>query len=97
MFLVRAKFTLGHKCTKSELYQILHDTTFEGDNEEFQDCNEHLEEVYDDPMLADSHVHSLHAMQGSQGNDTIRLASKFGNKLAMVLVDSESTHNFING
>ncbi|KAH1091505.1 hypothetical protein J1N35_018762 [Gossypium stocksii] len=84
MFLVGAKFTLGHKCTKSKLYQILHDSTIEGDNEDFQDCNENLVEAHHDPKLVDSHVLSLHAMQGSQGNDTMRLATKFGNRDPMV-------------
>lgn len=39
---------------------------------------------------------SLHALNGSQGYNTMRLSARIGNCEAIILVDSDSTHNFID-
>lgn len=43
-----------------------------------------------------SPVISLHALTGMQGHNTMRVTARVGSLLAIILVDSGSTHNFIN-
>ncbi|KAA3484915.1 Integrase, catalytic core [Gossypium australe] len=77
------KFTPVHKCVKSQLYQLFLDST--SDDESPQD-----DEVAKTPVLL------LHALQGSHGLQTMRIAAHIGNIPVIMLVDTSSTHNFIS-
>lgn len=92
-----AKYNIGHKCVKPQIYQLLLDPCIEGEGEEFLECLDQLE----DPTLAEETaqgpVLSLHAIQGSQGLNTMRVVACFGNAKVIIMVDSSSTHNFISG
>lgn len=87
---------------KSQLYQLVvgshNELGVEAINsptEEFQDCPEQLEntepEAEPNPLVL-----SLHALQGSQGHNTMRIAAKIGQFDMIILVDSGSTHNFVD-
>lgn len=92
-----AKYNIGHKCVKPQIYQLLLDPCIEGEGEEFLECLDQLE----DPTLAEETAQgpllSLHAIQGSQGLNTMRVVACFGNAKVIIMVDSSSTHNFISG
>lgn len=63
--------------------------------DEFQDCSEQLE--VDELEVAHSFpILSLHAMQGTQGHQTMKLAARIGHLDVILLVDTGSTHNFID-
>lgn len=40
-----AKYHIGHKCVKSQLYQMLLDSPSEEDTREFLECSEQLENL----------------------------------------------------
>lgn len=63
--------------------------------EEFQECLDNLEES---PLVDDAKglVLSLHSLKGSQGQNTIRLATYIGHTRVIVLIDFGNTHNFIS-
>ena len=93
------KFTFGHKCVRSQLYQLLMEDMDdkEGEVEEFVDCRENIKELgatkEDTGAL---HTISLHALVGTEGHQTMRMTGKIKNQLLMILVDSRSTHNFLD-
>lgn len=68
--------------------------------EEFQECTEHLEDSPIDEQQPQGQpqdpVDSLHAIKGSQGPHTKRFEDAVGTAKAIVLVDSGSTHNFLD-
>ncbi|KAJ8759795.1 hypothetical protein K2173_009896 [Erythroxylum novogranatense] len=90
----RAKYSFGHKCTRSQLYQLL----IEGEDaeEDFEDCQDNPELLLADATLEEMPTLSLHAMLGSAGYDTMRIQAMIGNKSVVILVDSGSAHNFVD-
>lgn len=64
-------------------------------SDEFQDCVEKLE-VFEGEVESAASVLSLHALNGSQGHNTMRLAARTGQHEVIMLVDSGSTHNFMD-
>ena len=93
-----AKYVLGHSCVKSQLYQLLVDDT-EGDpqeRDEFLDCLDQLEEVKEEGSESQKPVISLHAMLGTGDTNTMRLQGRIKNTQLVILVDSGSTHNFMD-
>lgn len=97
-----SKYTPGHKCAKSQIYQLVIEALVELDNElksltsnEFQDFPEKLEVTEVEVELVAS-VLSLHALNGSQGHNTTRLLARIGPCKTIILVDSGSTHNFMD-
>ncbi|KAG8483504.1 hypothetical protein CXB51_022371 [Gossypium anomalum] len=91
-----AKYQPGHKCVKSQLYQFLWEPLSDSDVEEFQECSNKLEEGSLEEDQSKSPVISLNALNGLQGHNTMRIAARVGSTLAIILVDSGSTHNFID-
>ncbi|XP_016670128.1 uncharacterized protein [Gossypium hirsutum] len=95
-----SKYSPGHKCSKSQLYQLIIEPVREQGSdmkrssfEEFSDFFDQLDLV--DP-IPESLVLSLHAFQGLQGHNTMRFPTVIGNTEVVALVDSGSTHNFID-
>ncbi|GMI97463.1 hypothetical protein HRI_003415600 [Hibiscus trionum] len=86
------KYTPGHRCSKSQVFQIVVDgTEEEGDAEVFLDCEDSGEGgVLDGPVL------SLNAMWGATSCDTMKLKVEIAGSSWIALVDSGSTHNFLS-
>ncbi|KAG8495472.1 hypothetical protein CXB51_013116 [Gossypium anomalum] len=95
-FWCRAKYQAGHKCVRSQLYQVLLDPLSDSEAEEFQECSDKLDENVSDEEASKSPVISLHALTGLQGHNTMRVAARVGSTRAIILIDSGSTHNFID-
>ena len=92
------KYTYGHSCVKSQLYQILLEDNEDSNQEEevFTDCVETMEDTLQVRDDSQQLVISLHAMLGTGNTQTMRLQGKLKNTKVIILVDSRSTHNFMN-
>ncbi|KAL4341195.1 hypothetical protein GQ457_08G021940 [Hibiscus cannabinus] len=91
-FWCTAKYTPGHKCARSQVFQISVDGfEDEGELEEFQDC----EESHEVPKT-EGHVLSLQAMWGMSAWETMRLEISIEGHKLIALLDSGSTHNFLS-
>lgn len=95
-----SKYSPSHKCFKSQLYQLVVEPVWEHGSdmksssfEEFPDYSKQLD-IAD--QVPGSPVLSLHALQGLQGHNTMRFTAIVGNTEVIVLVDSGSTHNFMD-
>ena len=59
-----------------------------------------MESVEDQGPIGDEidnlHAISLHALVGTEGHQTIRIEGRIKNQSVLVLIDSGSSHNFIN-
>ena len=92
------KFNSTHSCLKSKLHHMLVDCN--DDKEEaddlFLDCEETSEEGVVVQKEEDSPVISLHALFGTTGYNTMRMQGQIRNQLVNILIDSGSTHNFVD-
>ena len=69
----------------------------EGDIEEFLDCVDNLEEMGQKEDVDDHHpTISLHALLGTEGCQTMRIIGKIKKQSLVFLIDSDSTHNFMD-
>ncbi|XP_068648649.1 uncharacterized protein [Aristolochia californica] len=78
------QFLPGHTCKRLFSIELL-----EEDSEELIE-NEIVEEVQQEPEL------SLHAMHGQRTSNTMQVKARLHHLMLLALVDSGSTHNFIN-
>ena len=92
------KFTRGHSCLKTQLYQLLLENEQEGeeDNDVFVDCDDPLVIPRETNVVEDNLVISLHALIGTNGYHTMHVQGKIRNQLVSILVDTRSTHNFVD-
>ncbi|KAL4279050.1 hypothetical protein GQ457_03G026640 [Hibiscus cannabinus] len=91
-FWCAGKYTPGHKCAKSQVFQIVVDgLEDEGELEEFQDCEE-VSEV----LKPEGPILSLQAMWGMSSWETMRLKISIEGHEWVALLDSGSTHNFLS-
>ncbi|KAL4301768.1 hypothetical protein GQ457_10G007190 [Hibiscus cannabinus] len=96
-FWCAAKYTPGHKCAKTQLFQIMVDgLEDEGEQDEFLDCEDHGETVFLEGNKKEGPTMSLQAMWGASSCDTMKLQIEMGEKQLIALLDSGSTHNFIS-
>ncbi|GMI67460.1 hypothetical protein HRI_000415300 [Hibiscus trionum] len=96
-FWCAAKYTPGHKCQKSQLYQILVEgIEEEGDQDEFLDCEDPGDVPTIEGPVSDSPVLSLQAMWGADQWETMKLSIRIGGLDCVALLDTGSTHNFIS-
>ena len=93
------KFTKGYMCLKSQLYHILVDDSNDTEKEDdlFLDCLNSLEKVEDVQKEKDMPIISLHALIGTKGYQTMRVQGLVKNQLVNVLIDTDNTHNFMDG
>ncbi|KAA3473045.1 Retrovirus-related Pol polyprotein from transposon 17.6 [Gossypium australe] len=87
---------MGHKCIKSQLYQFLLKLMSNSEVEDFQECSDQLEEAVCKESPPKSPIIFLHAITGSKGHNTLRVAARAGSVWDIILIDSSSTHNFID-
>lgn len=80
------KYTPGHKCKHHQLFLM----EIEEDEAPLEDEQTQEVTVEEQPLI------SLHAMTGSFGGSTIRVEGQAGNRRLHILIDSGSTHNFLD-
>ena len=93
------KFTPGHTCVRSQIYQILVKDleAKEGEMEKYIDCPDTLEELGSNvEEFGALHTISMQALIGTDGHQTMRLTGKVKNQSLVILVDIGSTHNFLD-
>lgn len=86
------KFTASHKCTKAQLLLL--------ESEELPDEAVHEEimgeEITREPGESVNPIISLYALTGWAAPQTMHVMARIGPYKIIVLIDSESTHNFIS-
>lgn len=87
------KFVPGHRCYKRQLYML----TIEGDANEDLEVNEEWESG-EKLMLENSETPqlSVNALTGIGSFQTMRIKGNYGTRTLFLLIDSGSTHNFID-
>ncbi|KAK1427793.1 hypothetical protein QVD17_16488 [Tagetes erecta] len=86
------KYTPGHKCTgNKQLY--LFEVGEDGDEMIHADPNE---ECYSDTVQEQEPLISLHAITGIPSFSTMKVVGAIGTKALQILIDSGSTHNFVD-
>ena len=78
------KYYRGHQCRKQLLF-------LEGEEEDGQEEEDTLQ-----PLEEDNGEISLHAMKGWTNSKIIKVEGKMGGSKLMVLIDSGSTHSFLD-
>lgn len=91
-FTCNEKYTRGHQCKKRQLYAL--------DGEEKDQVQEQLQEnEEEDPEIQEPNGElqiSINALTGSVSYRTMRIQGNVKKKLIIILIDSGSTHNFLN-
>ncbi|KAJ0511931.1 putative aspartic peptidase domain superfamily [Helianthus annuus] len=90
-FFCPEKYSATHKCKNRQLFviEIMDDESVEIEVEEL----EHNDPLENDIMLP--HI-SIHAMCGIPSYSTMKVIGYIGTRKLHILIDSGSTHNFIN-
>ena len=94
-FWCEEKFVPGHRCKNRQIYLL----TVEDADEEMGEEPKVLEEAVgesDQVTLMNNPYLSLHALEGTFNYQTMIMKGAVGKKIVCVLVDTGSTHNFID-
>ncbi|XP_042012423.1 uncharacterized protein LOC121760896 [Salvia splendens] len=85
------KFDKGHRCARKQIYLLEIDDGMHAVDYEFEVITEELGEDKN-PFI------SIHAINGSsaRGFRTMRVTGRIGKKALHILIDSDSTHNFLD-
>ncbi|KAL4296046.1 hypothetical protein GQ457_12G011230 [Hibiscus cannabinus] len=96
-FWCSAKYTPGHKCSKTQLYQVMVEG-MEEDNEAevFLDCEDNGEMGTQDKGRLEEPMLSLQAMWGAASCETMKIRITIGHNEGIALIDSGSSHNFLS-
>lgn len=92
-FTCNEKYTYGHKC--SRLFQLLLSEEKEEETREIVEEMEGVMEIADAELPADGEI-SLHALQGCRTRNSLKLTGWYNKKKISILVDSGSTHSYLN-
>lgn len=86
------KYHAGHRCNRPKLY-LLEGVEIGGDQEESE---EEIEEQEQQIQTAELLVISVHALSGVPSPKTMRLVGNIGNFSVIILIDTGSTHSFVD-
>ncbi|KAL8135097.1 hypothetical protein AgCh_009933 [Apium graveolens] len=86
------KYAPGHEC-KKKLYVILEEEN--GENCIDEELDALLEEEPDEKKIEDATI-SIHAIMGSRGDHTLKIAGLMMKRRISILIDSGATHSFIS-
>ncbi|KAH9699108.1 hypothetical protein KPL71_024219 [Citrus sinensis] len=79
------KFEPGHKCKQRQIYLL--------EGEDDAELSDEGNKIGDDE---EDHLVSLHAMSGAVSHQTMRIKGNIKKKGIIILIDSGSTHNFLD-
>lgn len=85
----------GHKCKTPHLFMLL------PSEEEVEECEEEVcgelghKDLMDEGVTHEAHI-TLHALSEHSKNNTIRILGMANGKFLKILIDSGSTHNFMD-
>lgn len=85
------KFTPGHKCRTRKLYSICLMGDDEGDEDSIVELGQETEVL----IGTDPHI-SMNALEGVPGCYTLKVTGRVAKLPIFILIDSGSTHNFMN-
>lgn len=90
------KYSPGHRCKMQRLY-LLDDSGTEDEcgSQEIESTQEEVENLNESETEETPEI-SLHAMAGTTSPQTMRLRGHLGRQPVVILIDSGSTHNFID-
>ena len=83
------RFTPGHRCKNKRLYSLC----IVEDDEDNLDREEEINVVEQESLIP--HI-SLNALDGTRGCHTLRVTGRADQHSVYILIDSGSTHNFLN-
>ncbi|XP_021974785.1 uncharacterized protein LOC110869888 [Helianthus annuus] len=93
------KFTPAHKCPNKQLY-VLEVWSGEDDNQQENEEGEPLVDIMGQDSVIDTTLSdpliSIHALTGIPSFSTMQVVGNLGTKPLQILIDSGSTHNFID-
>ncbi|OMP03702.1 Aspartic peptidase, partial [Corchorus olitorius] len=93
------KFTPGHRCgVKAQLYQMFLEDSTEG-SMDHDGSTDSAELVDDSQVQGDSEttpIISIYALLGAVGPQTMQVAGNINGKEVTILIDTGSTHNFLD-
>ncbi|GMI77908.1 hypothetical protein HRI_001460100 [Hibiscus trionum] len=96
-FWCASKYTPGHKCARTQLYQIMVEgAEDEVEPEVFLDCEEVIDLGHTDTNKEEGPILSLSALWGAANWETMRLKIRLQGRDCVALVDTGSTHNFLS-
>ncbi|GKV00657.1 hypothetical protein SLEP1_g13320 [Rubroshorea leprosula] len=82
----------GHRCSKKKLYNLeIISIDEDAGSVETNDENFDLNQM----LITEPHI-STHALTGEVGYNTIKMIGQVGKRQILILIDSGSTHNFLN-
>ncbi|XP_022848746.1 uncharacterized protein LOC111371061 [Olea europaea var. sylvestris] len=85
--IVMEKFLPGHRCQRPQLFMM----------EDMIDTEEDLQDVEQQPLVTGNLPKiAFHAIAGTEHPQTIRLQGKLKGREITILIDGESTHNFVD-
>ena len=84
------KYSQGHKCSEKKLFNI-EGPSEEEEDESSEEDRESSEESHDSQPII-----SCHALLGFSAPQTLKVVGFLKKQKVIVLIDSSSTHNFIN-